>query len=86
MIFPNGVKILAKKHKILDGIFTGPTHDTQYINNQFFVFIKEKHLRKQIGKNRKEVLEKLRDSSKYDLMRLIYEYRVLSDGNGDVSN
>lgn len=71
---------------MLDKISTGPLHDRLYINNQFFVFIKEKQLFKQIGKklDRMTVLDKLRDSSKYDLMRLIYEHRVLSDGNGDV--
>lgn len=88
VIFLNGVKILAKKYKMLDEILTGPSHDRLYINNQFFVFLKEKYLHRKIEKNldRITVLEKLRDSSKYDLMRLIYEHRVLSDGNGDVKS
>lgn len=85
VIFPNGVKILAKKYQVLNQIPTDPSHDRMFINTQFFVFFKEKYIRKQIKKhlNRKTILDKLRESVKYDLMRSIYEHRVLSDGMGD---
>lgn len=88
VIFPNGVSIEAKKYNMLSQILSNPRNDRLFINTQFFVFLKEEYIHKQIKKNpnRKAVLEKLRDTSKYDLMRRIFEHRVLYDGSGDTQS
>lgn len=85
LIYPNGFKILAKKMDMLNSISSQPDCDKLFINSGFFIFFPEGRIRKQIknGLNRKEVLKKFRDSSKYTLMSSIYEYRVLCNGSGD---
>lgn len=88
LIFPNGVKISAKMYHLLNAIPTDPSNDRNFINSAFFVFFKEKKVHKQIknGCDRKEILEYLRDSSKFEIMRFVYEHRVLTDGNGDTKS
>lgn len=85
LIFPNGVKVSARKFKLLSAIPTDPANDKQFINSAFFVFITEKKIKKQIkkGLERNAILEYFRDSSKCEMMRSIYEHRILTDGNGD---
>lgn len=73
---------------MLDKISTDVSNDRLFINTQFFVFFKEKYIRKQIQNNlsRDETLAKLRNSKKYELMEAIYQHRVLSDGVGDMKS
>lgn len=86
LVYPNGLKITAKKMDLLDTIPSDPGNDRLFINTAFFIFFSEKRLRRQVknGLDRNAVLEKFRDSSKYELMRAIYDYRVLSNDCGDI--
>lgn len=87
LIFPNGVKISAKKFKLLEAIPVDPPNDRLFVNSAFFVFFNEQKIKKKIKKGftRDEVLKDFRESNKFEIMRSIYEYRVLTDSNGDVS-
>lgn len=86
LIYPNGCMIPAKQMDLLDAISPGSDGDRLFINSAFFIFFSAKKLRKQVkhGLQREAVLEKFRSSTKYGLMRAIYEYRVLSDGSGNI--
>lgn len=87
LVYPNGFKVPAKKMDLLNEIPSDPGNDRLFINTAFFIFFSEKRLRKQVknGLNRLDVLKKFRDSSKYELMRAIYNYRVLSNGCADAN-
>lgn len=86
MIFPNGVKVMAKHLKHLDTISSSQVFDRSFINYSFMIFFSEKYILKQRKKGlaRKEILNKFRESNRYDTMRNMYEYRILCDGHGDI--
>lgn len=88
MIYPNGAKIPAQKIELLNAIPSDASNDRHFINSAFFVFFSEKRICKQTknGLGCGEVLEKFRNSNKYELMRDIYEYRVMNDGDGDTKS
>lgn len=48
----------------------------------------EKYILKQMkkGLDRKSILNKFRDSNRYEIMKFLYEYRVLSNGRGDIKH
>lgn len=87
-IYPNGVKIPANQIELLDGISGDATNDRLFINSAFFIFFTENRLRKQIknGLTCAQVLEKFRNSIKYDLMQDLYKHRVFSNGSGDAKS
>lgn len=86
MVYPNGVKVVSKLLKYLEKISSAPTFDKPFINASFTIFFTEKYLKKQQknGLDRSATLQKFRDSPRYETMRNIYEYRVISDGHGNV--
>lgn len=86
LIFPNGVQISAKKYQLLEAISTSPSNDRLFVNSAFFIFFAEKRIHKKIkkGLDRDAILKYLRDSDKFEILRSIYEHRVLTDTNGDV--
>lgn len=88
MVYPNGTKIPVQKIELLDAIPSDESNDRLFINSAFFVFFTEKKICKQVknGLGSAQVLEKFRSSTKYELMRDIYEYRVLSDGDGNIKS
>lgn len=86
VVYPNGVKVASKPLKHLKTILSAPTFDKPFINASFVIFFTEKYIKQQKkhGLDRKATLQKFRDSSRYETMRSIYEYRVMCDGHGDV--
>lgn len=86
MIYPNGVKVVAKLLKYLETMSSAPTFDKPFINASYTIFFTDKYLKKQKknGLDRKATLQKFRDSQRYETMRSIYEYRVMCDGRGNV--
>lgn len=86
--YPNGTKISVKKIELLDAIPGDASNDRLFINSAYFIFFTEKRIRKQAknGLTCAQTLNKLRNSIKYELMRDIYEYRVMNDGDGDIKS
>lgn len=86
LIYSNGCKIPANQMDLLNDIPDDADNDRMFINTAFFIFFSEKMIRKQVKKGslRKAVLEKFRSSAKYELLRSIYEYRVLLNGSGQI--
>lgn len=86
MVYPNGVKVASKLLKHLQMIPSAHTFDKAFINASFTVFFTDKYIKKQKknGLDRVAALKKFRDSSRYETMRNIYEYRVLCDGIGNL--
>lgn len=86
MIYSNGVKVYTKHLKHLDNMSSAPIFDRSFINSSFLIFFSDRYILKQKKKGmaRKAVLIKFRESNRYNIMRNIYEYRVLCDGHGDV--
>lgn len=88
MIYPNGVKVVAKHLKHLKFISSSQLFDRSFINSSFLIFFTEKYILKQKkkGLTRKEVLNKFRESSRYETMKNMYEHRILNDGRGDIKS
>lgn len=70
----------------LDKIPGDPSHDRMFINTHFMMVFSRKYILKQAkrGMDREATLKKLRDSDRYELMRNMYEYRVLCNGRDNV--
>lgn len=76
--------VSAKKYQLLDAIPMDSSNDRHFINSAFFIFFTEKKIRKLVkkGHSRHAILDQFRASNKFELMRNIYEYRVLFDNEG----
>lgn len=76
IIYANGASAPAELIKQLETISGHPESDRDYINSISFMFFSEKYLRKQVkkGLSREEVLAKLRDSKRYDIIKGLSRY------------
>lgn len=74
--------------KRLDSISGDASFDRLYVNSHYAIMFPEKYIKKQVkkGSGRKEILTKFRDSNRYEIMELLYKYRVLSNGRGDIKH
>lgn len=84
-LYPNGVKLDQKLVKQMDSISSDPSCDRLFINTLFMIVFSSKYIYKQSkkGLDRKATLNKFRDSNRYELMKNMYDYRVLRNGRGD---
>lgn len=85
-MYPNGVKVDQKLAKQMDTISSEPSCDRMFINTHFMVVFSNKYIFKQFkkGLDRKATLNKFRDSNRYELMKNMYDYRVLCNGRGEI--
>lgn len=88
LIYNNGVKVNKKLNQQLLMISGDTTFDRTFVNAQFLIVLTEKYIFKKIKKgfSREEILKICRESNRYDIMRLMYEYRVLFNGQGDLKD
>lgn len=86
LIYPNGAKVDVNLVGQLDSISGDAGFDRLFINTHFAIMFSEKYIRKQVkkGLDRKNILDKFRSSNRYEIMQFLYDYRVLSDGRGDI--
>lgn len=70
LVYSNGVTVPSNMMNVVGKISGDKDSDSNYINKLFEVLFPEKYLKKQIkkGHNRKAILNKIRDSKKYDIM------------------
>lgn len=87
-MYPNGAKADVNAIKQLDSISDDAAFDRPFINTHYAIMFPEKYIRKQVkkGLNRKDILNKFRSSDRYEIMEHLYQYRVLSNGNGDIKH
>lgn len=87
-IYQNGAKVDVNLVKQLDSISGDAPFDRLFINTHFTIMFSEKYIRKQMkkGLDRKNILVKFRDSNRYEIMKFLYEYRVLVNGRGDIKH
>lgn len=80
------MKASVKQMRQIETISGEAAADRRFINDIFFIIFSEKYIMKQVkkGLSWEELLTKFRASNRHELMKDLYEYRVLRNGEGIV--